>query len=43
MFSWAVANLVRAFGDDWKAGWTKLTRRALADMGFNTVGNWSDG
>lgn len=42
LFSWAVANLVRAFGNDWKAGWTKLTRRALVGMGFNTVGNWSD-
>ena len=43
MFSWAVANLVRAFGEGWKAGWTNLTRRALVGMGFNTVGNWSDG
>lgn len=43
MFSWAIANLVRAFGEGWREGWVKLTRRALAGMGFNTVGNWSDG
>jgi len=43
MFSWAVANLVRAFEDGWRDSWTKLTRRALVGMGFNTVGNWSDG
>ncbi len=42
-FSWATANLIRAFGDAWRDGWTSLTRRALAGMGFNTVGNWSDG
>lgn len=43
MFSWAIADLVRAFGEGWKEGWTRLTRRALDGMGFNTVGNWSDG
>ena len=43
MFSWAIANLVRAFGHGWKDGWTRLTRRALVGMDFNTVGNWSDG
>ena len=43
LFSWAIANLIRAFGEDWKDGWTRLTRRALTSMGFNTVGNWSDG
>ena len=43
MFSWAIANLVRAFGEGWKEGWARLTRRALAGMGFNTVGNWSEG
>ena len=43
LFSWATANLVRAFGEGWEDGWTRLTRRALTGMGFNTVGNWSDG
>ena len=43
LFSWATANLVRAFGAGWKKGWSLLTRRALVGMGFNTVGNWSDG
>ncbi len=43
LFSWAVANLIRAFGAGWKDGWQRLTQRALAGMGFNTVGNWSDG
>ena len=42
LFSWAIANLVRAFGEGWKEGWSRLTRRALRDMGFNTIGNWSD-
>ena len=43
LFSWTTANLVRAFGAGWKEGWSHLTRCALVGMGFNTIGNWSDG
>jgi len=41
-FNYAVANLIRAFGQSWYGEWTELTRRRLLEWGFNTVGNWSD-
>jgi hypothetical protein len=41
-FSWQIANLLRAFGPDWKQGWLNLTMRSFARFGFNTVGNWSE-
>jgi hypothetical protein len=40
-FNFAVANLIRAFGDDWFEEWAELTRGRLLQWGFNTVGNWS--
>jgi hypothetical protein len=42
LFSWPVANLIRAFGPGWRMAWLEITRRTLLGMGFNTVGNWSD-
>ena len=41
-FAWPVANLIRAFGPHWRDSWAALTRRSLAEFGFNTIGNWSD-
>jgi hypothetical protein len=38
-----VANLIRAFGDaDWREAWAEIALGQLRDLGFNTVGNWSD-
>jgi hypothetical protein len=41
-FSFGLANLVRAFGPDWRARWTELTKGRLKAWRFNTVANWSD-
>jgi hypothetical protein len=41
-FSFGLANLVRAFGADWRSRWTELTKGRLKAWRFNTVGNWSD-
>jgi hypothetical protein len=41
-FSFGLANLVRAFGPDWRDRWTELTRGRLVAWRFNTVANWSD-
>jgi len=38
-----VANLIRAFGpDDWRDVWAETALGRLRELGFNTVGNWSD-
>jgi len=37
----AVANLIRAFGENYQHEWTKITEQRMKDWGFNTVGNWS--
>jgi hypothetical protein len=39
--SFAVCNLVRAFGADWEREWARLTRARLLGWGFNTIGGWS--
>jgi len=36
------ANLVRAFGDDWRQRWEELAFGILKKHAFNTAGNWSD-
>ncbi|HXY40375.1 MAG TPA: hypothetical protein VEQ10_11920, partial [Vicinamibacteria bacterium] len=41
-FSFGLANLVRAFGPEWRARWTELTKGRLVAWRFNTVANWSD-
>ncbi len=40
--NFAKANMIRAFGTNWKECWIKLTRDRLIDWGINTIGNWSD-
>ena len=42
VFDFTIANLIRAFGEQWKEKWTALTRSRIIDWGFNTVANWSD-
>lgn len=41
-FAFPQANLMRVFGDAWKAQWMELLRRLLMGSGMNTLGNWSD-
>lgn len=41
-YDFAVANLIKAFGQTWKEDWTELTKHRLISWGFNTVGNWSE-
>lgn len=40
--SFPVANMIRAFGGDWRERWEKMTERRLRRWGFNTIANWSD-
>lgn len=42
MFSFSVANLIRAFGEDWFENWAKITKSRLKEWGFNTIANWSN-
>lgn len=41
-FSFYGANLIRKYGDDWRARWSETTAARLRSWGLNTVGNWSD-
>ncbi len=41
-FSFGLANLIRAFGPEWRERWTELTKGRLKAWRFNTVANWSD-
>jgi hypothetical protein len=34
------ANLMRKYGDDYKAKWRDITRRRMVDWGFNAQGKW---
>jgi hypothetical protein len=40
-FSFAVANLIRVFGEKWRECWAELTELRLKEWGINTIGNWS--
>lgn len=40
-FSFSIANLIRAFGENWLEPWMELTEHRLKEWGFNTIGNWS--
>ena len=42
LFSYEQANLMRAFGDDWRENWERMVERQLKAAGMNTLGNWSD-
>ena len=41
-FNFTAANLLRKFGDDWRAKATDQAHRRLRSWGMNTIGNWSD-
>ncbi len=41
-FSYAGANLRRAFGPEWYETWKKMITAQLKGYGMNTLGNWSD-
>lgn len=36
-----VANLIRAYGENWEEKWTTITQGLMRKFRFNTVGNWS--
>jgi hypothetical protein len=40
-FSFYCANLIRKYGDEWKAAWRNTAYARLRSWGFNTIGNWS--
>ncbi len=40
-FGFYVANLIRKYGDDWRAAWRTTTEQRLKTWGFNTLANWS--
>ena len=41
-FSFEIANLIAAFGEQWRSDWEALTDYRLRQWGFNTIGNWSN-
>ena len=40
--SYLMANLIRAFGDDWHLKWSQITLAELRRLGLNTFGTGSD-
>lgn len=40
-YSFAISNLIKAFGDEWKENWYAMTKNRLKKWGINTIGNWS--
>ncbi|WP_337098415.1 beta-galactosidase [Paenibacillus sp. YIM B09110] len=40
-YSFGIANLIRAFGAQWRDRWTDLTEYRMKTWGMNTIGNWS--
>lgn len=41
-FDFAIANLIRAFGKDYKTAWAEMTHKRLKNWGITTIGAWSD-
>ena len=37
-----IPDLIRALGPQWHQQWGQITLSHLRQIGFNTVGNWSD-
>ncbi|MEK3888624.1 beta-galactosidase [Bacillus sp. FSL K6-3431] len=37
----SLANLIRAFGEDYIESWIEMTRDRMKQWRFNTIGNWS--
>ncbi|MDQ6419677.1 beta-galactosidase [Paenibacillus sp. LHD-117] len=40
-YSFGIANLILAFGDEWHKKWADLTEYRMKLWGMNTIGNWS--
>lgn len=40
-YSFGIANLISAFGTNWKEKWQQLTEYRMKAWGINTIGNWS--
>lgn len=40
-YSYGIANLIRAFGEQWWEKWADLTEYRMKSWGMNTIGNWS--
>ncbi|WP_373232337.1 hypothetical protein [Cohnella sp.] len=40
-YSFAIANLIRVFGEEWRERWADLTEHRMKEWGMNTIGNWS--
>ncbi|KKI92187.1 hypothetical protein WQ54_10885 [Bacillus sp. SA1-12] len=40
-FSYAVANIIRAYGNSWWEKWAELTKNRLKEWKINTIANWS--
>ncbi|MEK3683588.1 beta-galactosidase [Paenibacillus sp. FSL R10-2736] len=36
-----IANMIQAFGEQWRECWRELTEWRLKEWGINTIGNWS--
>lgn len=41
-YNFSVANMMRAFQENWWERWAELTKNRLINWRFNTIGNWSD-
>jgi hypothetical protein len=41
-YSFGIANLIRAFSDNWRERWMELTELRMKAWGMNTIGNWSN-
>jgi len=41
-YNFTGANLLRKYGDDWKARFAEICHRRLRSWGMNTIGNWSE-
>jgi hypothetical protein len=42
-YNFGAANLLRKYGDDWKAQFAAIVHRRMRSWGLNTIGNWSSG
>ncbi len=40
-YSFAIANLIRVFVEEWREKWAELTEHRMKAWGINTIGNWS--
>ncbi|OAB44856.1 beta-galactosidase [Paenibacillus antarcticus] len=41
-YDFGIANLIKAFGSEWRESWSVITKQRLLSWGMNSIGNWSD-